>query len=113
MSLIDEELGKLKELLDKMAYVAEGGYVLSEHTNIFIDYASTSIDALKKLYEAYKSKTGKTLEVVERCIETAETRLKFIAKVKYGDIVATRDHNIIADVLKNIEIGLIEIDRNL
>jgi hypothetical protein len=113
MTLIEEELAKLKDLIDRMRYVSEGEYVLAEHTNTFREYVSTGIEALKKIYEYYKAKFGERLKIVEDNIEMAENRLKFLPEVKYGDVVATRDHNIIIDCLKSIEVSLIEIDKSL
>jgi hypothetical protein len=113
MTLIEEELAKLKDLIDRMRYVSEGEYVLAEHTNTFREYVSTGIEALKKIYEYYKAKFGERLKIVEDNIEMAENRLKFLPEVKYGDVVATRDHNIIIDCLKSIEASLVEIDKSL
>jgi hypothetical protein len=113
MTLIEEELAKLKDLIDRMRYVSEGEYVLAEHTNTFREYVSTGIEAFKKIYEYYKAKFGERLKIVEDNIEMAENRLKFLPEVKYGDVVATRDHNIIIDCLKSIEVSLIEIDKSL
>jgi hypothetical protein len=113
MPLIEEELAKLKDLIDKMKHVSEGEYVLADHTNTFREYVSVSLEALKKLYEYYKAKFGEELKIVEDNIEMAESRLKFLPEVKYGDVVATRDHNIIIDCLKSIEVSLIEIDKSL
>jgi Na+/phosphate symporter len=113
MTLIEEELVKLKDLIDKMKYVSEGEYVLAYHTNTFREYVSVALEALKKIYEYYKAKFGERLEILEENIDMAENRLKFLSEVKYGDVVATRDHNIIIDCLKSIEISLIEIDKSL
>jgi Na+/phosphate symporter len=113
MTLIEEELAKLKDLIDRMRYVSEGEYVLAYHTNTFREYVSVALEALKKIYEYYKAKFGERLEILEENIDMAENRLKFLSEVKYGDVVATRDHNIIIDCLKSIEISLIEIDKSL
>jgi len=113
MPLIEDKLEKLRDLLGKMRYVSEGEYVLADHTNTFREYASVALDALKELYEYYKAKFGEKLQVVEDNIQMADNRLKFLERVKYGDVVATRDHNIIIDCLKSIEASLIEIDKSL
>jgi len=113
MTLIEEELVRLKDLIDKMKYVSEEEYVLAYHTNTFREYVSVALEALKKIYEYYKAKFGERLEILEENIDMAENRLKFLSEVKYGDVVATRDHNIIIDCLKSIEISLIEIDKSL
>lgn len=111
--VIDTQLQKLRELIDRMRYVAERDDVLAEHTNTFREYVSVAIDALKELYEFYKGKFGQTVGIVEDLIAVAENRLKFLPEVKFGDVVATRDHNIIIDCLKPIEMALIELDKSI
>jgi signal-transduction protein with cAMP-binding, CBS, and nucleotidyltransferase domain len=113
MALIDTQLTKLRDLLDRMRYVSEGEMVLAAHTNLFREYVLTALDALKELYEFYRGKFGTTLPLVEAMIELVENRMGFLPVVKYGDVVATRDHNIIIECLKAIEIALIEIDKSI
>jgi signal-transduction protein with cAMP-binding, CBS, and nucleotidyltransferase domain len=113
MALIDTQLTKLRDLLDRMRYVSEGEMVLAAHTNLFREYVLTALDALKELYAFYKGKFGATLPLVEAMIELVENRIGFLPVVKYGDVVATRDHNIIIECLKAIEIALIEIDKSI
>jgi signal-transduction protein with cAMP-binding, CBS, and nucleotidyltransferase domain len=113
MALIDTQLTKLRDLLDRMRYVSEGEMVLAAHTNLFREYVLTALDALKELYAFYKGKFGTTLPLVEAMIELVENRIGFLPVVKYGDVVATRDHNIIIECLKAIEIALIEIDKSI
>jgi hypothetical protein len=113
MALIDAQLTKLRDLLDRMRYVSEGEMVLAAHTNLFREYVLTALDALKELYAFYKSKFGTTLPLVEDMIGLVENRIGFLPVVKFGDVVATRDHNIIIECLKAIEIALIEIDKSL
>jgi glycerophosphoryl diester phosphodiesterase len=113
MALIDAQLTKLRDLIDRMRYVSEGEMVLAVHTNLFREYVLTALDALKELYAFYRSKFGTTLPLVEDMIELVENRIGYLPEVKYGDVVATRDHNIIIECLKAIEVALIEIDRSL
>jgi len=109
MRLIESHLDKLKELLNKMVYVSEGDMVLAEHTNTFIEFTKTSFDALKILYNNYLYKTEKKINIVEFYIQVSESRLKMLSEVKYGDVVATKDHNILIDVLKAIQVCLVLI----
>jgi glycerophosphoryl diester phosphodiesterase len=113
MALIDTQLQKLRDLIDRMRYVSEGEMVLAAHTNLFREYVLTALDALKELYAFYKGKFGTPLPLVEDMIGLVENRIGFLPEVKYGDVVATRDHNIIIECLKAIEVALIEIDRSL
>jgi glycerophosphoryl diester phosphodiesterase len=113
MALIDVQLTKLRDLLDRMRYVSEGEMVLAAHTNLFREYVLTALDALKELYAFYRSKFETALPLVEDMIGLVENRIGFLPEVKYGDVVATRDHNIIVECLKAIEVALIEIDRSL
>ena len=110
---VDELIATLEDLIGKMSYVADGQMVLSEHTNLFVDYSSNALSLLKQLYELFKSKTGRTLPHVEEMIDMAETRVGMMRKVKYGDLVLTRDHNLIVDTLKPIELAVKEIYDNL
>jgi len=107
MSLIETQMATMKTLIDKMTYVSHGDMVLADHTNTFYDYAVTALSALKELYDAYKARYGKSIDVVDECIKVADQRIKYMGRVKYGDVVATRDHNIIIDVLKHIEVALV------
>jgi hypothetical protein len=113
MALIEDKLWKLERLIKRMRYVSEGEYVLAEHTNLFREFVVTALDALRELYEFHKSKSRTALPLVEAMIELAENRIGFLPEVKFGDVVATRDHNIIIECLKAIEVALIEIDKSL
>jgi len=113
MMSVDDLIASLEDIISKMKYVVDGEYVLAEHTNLFIDYTSTALRLLKQLYMLFKAKTGRTLPNTELWISMAESRAELMSKVKYGDIVKTRDHNLIVDTLKPIELALREIEENL
>lgn len=110
---IDEMIEELRKIADSMVFVRDGNYVLAEHTNTFIDYVSNAVELLKEIYEYFKQKTGKKLKNVEIWIEVASKRVEMMEKRKYGDIVATVDHNLVIDTLKCVEVSLIEIENNL
>ena len=110
---VDDLIASLEETVAKMKYVADGEMVLAEHTNLFVDYSTTAVSLLKQLYELFKAKTGKTLPNTELWMSMASSRADLMRKVKYGDLVLTRDHNIILDTLKPIELALIELEWNL
>lgn len=106
-------IASLEDIVGKMKYVADGEYVLAEHTNLFVDYAATALQLLKQLYELFKAKTGRTLPNTELWISMADSRVGYMRKVKFGDLVMTRDHNLVIDSLKPIELALKEIEANL
>ena len=110
---VSDLIASLEDIVGKMKYVADGEYVLAEHTNLFVDYTTTALQLLKQLYELFKAKTGKTLPNTEQWINMAETRTSYMRKVAYGDIVLSRDHNLIVDTLKCVEVSLYEIEKNL
>jgi hypothetical protein len=110
---IEDKIATLEDLVSKMVYVKYGNYVLAVHTNTFVDYCVTAVDLLSEIYEAFKAKTGKTLLDVEYWIEMAKGRVGFMRKVKFGDLVETKDHNLVVDTLKPIEVALRMIEANL
>jgi len=110
---IDDLIASLEDLVNKMKYVADGDMVLAEHTNLFVDYTTTAVSLLKQLYELFKAKTGKTLPNTEHWISLASSRADLMRKVRYGDIVLTKDHNLVVDTLKCVEVSLLEIEANL
>jgi len=110
---VDELIARLEDLIGRMRYVADGEMVLAEHTNLFVDYTATAVELLKLLYELFKAKTGRTLPNTEMWISMADSRAGLMRKVKYGDIVLTKDHNLVVDSLKPIELALLEIEANL
>jgi hypothetical protein len=113
MSSIDDKIATLESILGRMTYVVDGDYVLADHTNTFIDFLTVAVDLLDEIYELFKAKTGRTLPDAELWIDLAKSRLQFAVKVKFGDVVATRDHNIVIDTLKPIELALVAIEQNL
>jgi len=110
---LEEKIATLEGLIGQMTYVKKGDYVFSTHVNLLVDYLETAIDLTKQLYEQFKVKTGKTLPDVENWISMAETRYGLTRKVKFGDVVQTRDHNLIIDSLKPLELALREMEENL
>jgi hypothetical protein len=110
---VDEKIAALEGLVSKMKYVAERQYVLAEHTNLFADYLATAVQLLKDLYELFKAKAGRALPNAEAWMEMAESRAGLMRRVKFGDVVLTRDHNLVIDTLKPIELALREIEANL
>ena len=110
---VSDLIASLEDLIGKMKYVADGQMVLAEHTNLFVDYTTTAVSLIKQLYELFKAKTGKTLPNTEMWISLADSRASLMRKVKYGDIVLTKDHNLVVDALKPVELALKEIEANL
>lgn len=110
---LNDKITELENLISKMEYVTKGQYVYAKHHNVFVDWCTKALDVLKDLYNLFKSKKDTTLPKVEELISMAETRIGFMRKVKYGDIVLTKDHNLVIDTLKPIELALKEIENNL
>jgi len=108
----EEKIATLQNLIGQMKYVKDGDYVFSTHVNILVDYLTTAIDSAKELYEKYKTKVGVDPEV-ESWITMAETRCGFTRKVKFGDLVLTKDHNLIIDSLKPLELALRKMEESL
>ena len=93
--------------------MATGKYVYARHTNVFIDFCRNALEACKIIYDDFKKKTGKTLPDVEVWLQMAETRVGFMEKRKFGDLVVTRDHNLVVDSLKPMELILWRIEQEL
>jgi len=110
---LDALISTLESLIGQMEYVKSGDYVLAKHTNLFVDWLSNAIQTCKTLYELFKAKTGRTLPDVEGWLSMAENRYSFTRKVKYGDVVLSKDHNLIIDSLKPLELALQKIEENL
>jgi len=106
-------ISDLEGYVSQMRYVKDGDYVLSQDANLPVDYTCKSLDLLKHLYELFKVKTGRTLSNVEYWIAMAETRAGMMRRVAFGDFVLTKDHNLVIDTLKVIEVAVREIDRNV
>jgi len=114
---LDDLISTLEDLLSQMeSYrpeMADGKYVYARHTNVFIDFCSNALEAVKQIYEEFKAKKGITLPDVEDWIKMAEDRVGYMEKRKFGDVVLTRDHNLVIDSLKPLELALREIEANL
>jgi hypothetical protein len=106
-------ISDLEGYVGQMRYVSDGDYVLSQDTNLPVDYTCKSLDLLKHLYELFKAKTGRTLSNVEYWIAMAETRAGMMRRVAFGDFVLTKDHNLVIDTLKVIEVAVREINKNV
>jgi len=104
---------KLQDLVPQMEFVRHGDYVFARHPNALVDYCTYALDVCKELYERFKAKTGKVLPDVEVWLKMAEGRLDLTRKVKFGDLVLTKDHNLIIDILKPLELVLSTIEKNL
>lgn len=113
MVSLDEVVANLESLIGQMEYVKRGDYVLAKHTNLFVDWLKNAVSACKTFYEMFKAKTGRTLPDVEDWLSMAERRSEFTRTVKFGDIVVTKDHNLIIDSLKPLELVLQKIEANL
>lgn len=110
ISNLDSLLSQMKGYRSEMA---DGKYVFARHTNVFIDFCSNALEAVKQIYEEFKAKKGITLPDVEDWIKMAEDRIGYMEKRKFGDIVLTRDHNLVIDSLKPLELVLREIEEHL
>jgi N-glycosylase/DNA lyase len=110
---VDDLLSTLADIVSKMRTVKFDDYVESTDTNLFMEYCETALQLLQSLYQQYKDKTGKTIQKVEEMINLATNRITYARKVRYGDIPLPSDHNVVVDTLKAIEIGLIELEKNL
>jgi len=106
---VDNLLMELAAIVNKMRTVKTDDYVESTDTNLFVEYCETALQLIQALYEKYKSKTGKTIPKVEEMIELATGRAAFLRTVKFGDMVTASDHTTIIDILKCIDIALIEL----
>lgn len=110
---LDTYISEMESLTAEMVKVAEGDLVLAQHVNRLIDFVTYAVDATKILYDKFKEKTGKTLPDVEYWIAMAEARLKFTEKRKFGDLVLTKDHNLIVDIMKPLELALKKMEEEL
>lgn len=114
---LEEEINSLilemENILNTMRYVKTGDEIRAEDTNKFVNYTKKSVELVKKIYELFKIKTGKTLPLVESYISIADMRAGFLKEVKSLDIIHPDHHNLIIDILKPIELALLEIEKNL
>ncbi len=110
---LDDLISEMEGLEARMELVKDGDFVMSSHPNLLVDWIGCALEACKMLYQMFKDKTGRTLPDVEGWLSMAETRYGFARKVKFGDVVLPRDHNIIIDVMKPLELALQKIEENL
>ena len=108
---ISADISKLEEIVGTMEYVKDGEYVYARHVNVFVDYMTYAIDVVELLYDKWKSAKGTSLPEVEYWLEMAKGRKDLMRTVKFGDIVLTRDHNLIIDTLKPLECSIRVMDR--
>ncbi|RLI87528.1 MAG: hypothetical protein DRP01_01595 [Archaeoglobales archaeon] len=113
MGSLSEKISNLEDLISKMEYVEEGDYVFAKHINNLNEASKIVLDFCKEAYDKYKEKTGETLDDVELWLYLAENRINMMRSVKYGDIVLTKDHNLIIDSLKPLELVLRRLEQKL
>ena len=110
---LNEKIAELESIVSGMVYVKDGEYVYSTHTNTFIDFCTKALEVVKQLYDLFKAKTGLELSDVELWIAIADGRVGFMDKRKFGDVVATKDHNLVIDSLKPLELALQKMEEHL
>ena len=110
---VDEDISEMEALLAQTEYVESGQYVYARHPALFVDFLKYLIDAVKLLYDEFKNKTGRTLPDVESYIDMAENRYSFARKPKTFDLVLTKDHNVIIDTFKPLELALRRMEEEL
>jgi len=110
---LEDLIADMESIISQMVTVVDGELVLAQHTNLFVDYITDAVNAAKLLYSEFKTKTGKTLSDVETWLAMAEGRLKFVEKRKFGDLVLTKDHNLIVDIMKPLELALKKMEEEL
>jgi len=110
---INELINKLESMIAEMRPVETGDYVYAAHVNIFVEWLTDALTICKDLYDRFKAKTGKTLPNTEYWLNLAEVRIGLTRKVKFGDWVYPRDHNLLIDTMKPLELALREIEKNL
>jgi len=110
---LEELISELESLISNMVYVKDGEYVYATHTNTFIDFCTKALEVVKQLYDLFKAKTGLELSDVELWIAMVEGRVDFMEKRKFGDLVVTKDHNLVIDSLKPLELALQKMEEHL
>jgi len=109
-----------KDTLDwitqQMTYVAKDIIFSQDYQNLFVNYVcgewTNALSLTKEIYDLFKQKTGKTIPYVEELISMAEENSKNLVKRKLGDIIEIKDHNLIIDTLKYLEVALTIIEAN-
>jgi hypothetical protein len=110
---VDYLIAELEDIVGKMRTVKADDYVLASDTNLFMQYCEVAVQLLQALYQAYKDRTGKSIPKVEEMIGLATSRVAYVKTVAYGEKVYDSDHNVVVDVLKPIDIALIELEKAL
>ena len=117
----NEKRELMEMLIKEMKYVSNYPVppyiVLAEHTNKFVDYVcaewTNALSLTKEIYELFKQKTGKTLPYVENLIKKAEKNAGNLQKYKFGDKISVKDHNLVIDTLKYLEVALLIVEDNI
>jgi hypothetical protein len=109
---VDDLLSTLSDIVSKMRTVNIDDYVESTDTNLFMEYCETALQLLQSLYQKYKDKYGAN-QKVEEMISLATNRITYARTTRFGDIPLPSDHNTVVDVLKCIDIALIELEKSL
>jgi len=105
----DTYIQEMEKIVSGMAYVKVGDWVLAVHINQFADFLDQAMQAVRTLY----SNLGKKIEEIEGLLEMAEGRYKLIERRKWGDLAQTKDHNLIVDTLKPLQVILQLIEANV
>jgi outer membrane protein assembly factor BamB len=117
----NEKKEMMEMIIKEMKYVSNYPIppyvVLAEHTNKFVDYVcaewTNALSLTKEIYDLFKQKTGKTLPYVEKLINRAEKNAGNLQKYKFGDKIFVKDHNLVIDTLKYLEVALLIIEDNI
>lgn len=110
---LEDEIAAMEQLLQQIEFVKTGDYVLARHPNLFADFLPHAYEAVKELYQKYVEKVGETDSDIEYWLAMVEARLKFLQRVKWGDLVLTTHHNAIVDVFKPLEMILKRLEERL
>lgn len=103
---LDELIAEMEDLLSRMRTVKDGDWVQKEDINYINQFVKNAVQALIKLYELYKEKTGQTIPEVEDLINTAVIRQVWLLDYKSGDIITPSCHNNIIDTMKPVDVAL-------
>ncbi|MCS7387192.1 MAG: hypothetical protein NDF55_10785 [archaeon GB-1867-005] len=110
---LDEIIAEMEDLLSKMRTVKDGDPVQKEDVNYINKFVKDAVEALTKLYEMYKEKTGEVIPEVENLINTAVTRQVWLIDYKSGDIITPSAHNNLIDTMKPVDVALKLIESRL